>query len=248
MNQEDWRARLVLLLRERRYEELATALAEASSDRWGQPVEGRDLGGIDLRGARLHGLKLEEPALAGADWSEAVLEKVGFYGAHAKGFRLERAVLRGVIDGDFEGACFREADLRRCALSGSFRGANFRGARLDEASFGLASAFDEADFSGATMRGPEPQSCLGMQGEAVSFRRAKFVGADLTRFDIKIADFDEADFTDAVLENAVFSGGEENSISSFRGARLVRVRARGASFLGADLRDADTTGADFGEG
>ncbi len=245
MDQESWRTLLLRLHAEGRSAELVQALSEASSSTLGKPVNGRDLSGIFLQGVKISGLELLHAVMNNANLNGAVLHDVQFYDIEAKRINLSHARVRGYLHGTFDHASFRSADLTRAALDGSFQSVDFHDANLKDVQFGLCSTYERADFTGARLSSSEEPSHLGIQGEGVSFRKARMIEADLSRLDMKIASFDEANLTRAILENAAFMPGEEESRSSFKGACLREVRGRNADFLWADMRGCDFTGADL---
>ncbi|MFH1484756.1 MAG: pentapeptide repeat-containing protein [Chloroflexota bacterium] len=245
MDQDAWRALLLRLHAEGRHAELVQALSEASSSEWGVSVEGRDLTGIDLHGLKISGLELCHAAMSRANLSRGILEKVCVLGVNGSWADLSHTTISGTLHGTFEHASFRAANLRDAALDGTFRCADFSGADLRDATLGWWSTYEDANFTCVRLGSSEEPSYLGMQGEGVSFRKARMIGADLSRMDMKLATFDEADLTRAILDNAAFMPGEEESHSRFRGTCLREVRARKAVFFSADMQGCDLSGADL---
>ena len=245
MDQEKWRNKILELHSGGMTTKLLSILSEASSENWGKPVDGRDLSNMNLQGLKLRGLKLSFAILSGADFCRAILENVEFISVKAERINLAESKIQGVLDGTFDYACFRAADLHKLALGGSFKHADFYGTNLKEANFGMASTFEGADFTKSFLGSSDEQSFLGYQGEAVCFRGACFLEADMGGIDLRIADFSGADFSEANLENAAFTPGEEQTVSNFNAACLRKVNAQRADFHWADMQDCDFSGADL---
>jgi uncharacterized protein YjbI with pentapeptide repeats len=159
--------------------------------------------------------------LGGADLHDLVLEDADFTGADLRG-----ADFRGA---DMKGANFREADLTEADLRGaSFVGANFtgadltnvRGADTDLTDATLTDAtLSAANFSGATLNGVVSGgvqvSSAGLQlpprwrlmgrylvGPGADLSDMRGAGADFTSVDLSFADLSGANLRNAVFRNA----------------------------------------------
>jgi Pentapeptide repeats (8 copies) len=122
----------------------------------------RDLRGVPLARAALHGVdlsdvRLEYADLSGADLSRAVLRRSVLIGAEARGAQLTGADLSGAR---LMAADLRNADLRDAALAAaSFTGADLRGADLRGANLTDA-VFIGADLTGAMLDGARTEGAL----------------------------------------------------------------------------------------
>lgn len=88
-------------------------------------------------------------------------------------------------------------------LSGAIcREVNFQGATLDHA-VAIDSAFDGADFSGASLQGID---FSGSTLTGVSFRDANLTGADFEHTDLTGADFTGANLTNSRFPGAILDG------------------------------------------
>ncbi len=181
-----------------------------------------DLRGADLVDRDLSGLDLSGADLRGADLSRANLEHT----------RLFRADLRGAVlfqaradDADFTAADLRGANLESIHAHRAGLGrARLRGARLVE-----------ADLRAATLT----------LGELVD---TDLRGAGLCDARLLEADLRHADFSGARMRRAELTGSSV-SATCFDGADLREAHLRqlddyrGASWIGADVREVDFSGA-----
>jgi len=182
----------------------------------------RDLRQIRWRGADLRGVDLSDSDLTNADLSEADLRHARLVGARLRGAHLAGARLD---DAELLGADLEGAVLDRCHAPR----AGFGGARLAAASL-FEARLEGASFAGATLE-----------------------GADLRRADLRHARFQDADLRAADAGRAVLAGAELGPVqlagasfveADLRGSRFLRVSGfEAATFLRADLRDADFSSA-----
>lgn len=181
-----------------------------------------DLRGADLRGRDLTGVSLVGRDLSGADLS----------GANLQDAELSRACLQG--------AKLRGADLQRA----EFLGAKLAGADMSDCD-AEQTGFGRADLTGANL--------FRAKLRHATFTEAKLVGADLRRADLTDArlrdsDLGRAESAKALWNKADLSGANVSEAnfreSDFREARLSRLKEFStASFVGADIREVDFTGA-----
>lgn len=186
-----------------------------------------ETGGLDLRGIRLvdedlRGVDFSGLDLSGADFSRAELE-----GAHFIGARLCHATLV-------------EAKLDRTELAGAdLRGATLDRARARETGFGgcdlrHASLFnldaEDASFVEARLDSADLRALRG--------RGARLAGACLDRATLAQADLRDADLSRASVDRTVLLGADLRS-AQLRGL----LSFERASFLSADVRDVDWSGA-----
>ncbi len=173
-------------------------------------------------GATLAGADLSGKDLRGVDLSEADLTDANLVGADLRGATLFRANLTGAelmgarLDGaNLEGCVAHRAGLGGCSLAG-------------------ASLF-EADLSDATLTNSKLHDA---DLRACVLDRARLVGADLSRADLGGASMRGAHLEDAVVTEACFDRCD---------IRLATLRGvsgyESASFLRADFREVDFTGA-----
>ncbi len=182
---------------------------------------------LDLRGVRLTGADLSGVDLSGVDLVGAELSRANLSGARLAGADLGSATLDGaILDGaelagaSLIGASFEDASLARAGFGrADVRKVSFFGANLEGASF------VEATLRGSDLR---TAKCEG----------ARFSGADLSRTDFGQADLSHADLSSADVRRASFVEAD------LRRARLRSLRGfESASFLRADVRDVDFSGA-----
>lgn len=188
----------------------------------GGPDRPTDLRGVRLRGADLRGVDLSGCDLTGADLSRADLREATLIGA------------------DLSSAELCEARLDGAELAGAtLLGASLEGARASRAGFGRAD-LRRARLFGATL---DEASFVEARLRRADARTASAKGARFTDADLSYGAFDRAD-----LERAELSGADVHR-ASFLEADLRRARLRSlrrferASFLRADVRDVDFSGA-----
>ena len=181
-----------------------------------------DWSGLSLIGEDLSCLDLMAANLTGADLSRCNLKNANLFGAQ------------------MAGATLFEANMSGAELSGSnLEGANLEGANLQHTGLGMSK------LAGASLTRAEM--------EGVTLTEADLTGADLRRADLHKARARNVNFTDADLsrsqcietefdgsnvKGAVFNGAclRSSSLSGLQGYKE-------ASWIGADMRDIDFTGA-----
>ncbi|MCL1471058.1 pentapeptide repeat-containing protein [Argonema antarcticum] len=200
----------------------------------------RDFAHIDLSGAILTSVNLQDLDLTGANLT----------GANLSWSFLSRSKLYG--------ACLRQADLRHTTLAGAnldraiLSGANLskgdlRFAHLQEADLNWA-VLEEADLSGADLQGAkldqsnlersklnETQLTRAELMEA-NLRRSSLIGANFTNANLREANLESANLRDAILIGA-----------NLTEANLTGVCLRSANLSQADLHRVVLTGADLSE-
>lgn len=181
-------------------------------------------GTIDLRGADLRGVDLDETPLRslnleGADLREAKLHAVE--GGSLTNVRLEKAT----------GEHFRPNELHHC----NCRGAKLPHMFLGWSSYGQNKAVDHCDFTGADLN----NSYFSYSYVASS----SFRQANLTESELHDANFKDVDFSSADLSNAKLNDVKCKGSTSFAGAKLVNIDGRNLAAAGVDFSKADLTGA-----
>ncbi|MCA9608656.1 MAG: pentapeptide repeat-containing protein [Myxococcales bacterium] len=183
--------------------------------------------GDDLRGARLSGADLSGVDLSGRDMTGADLSRADLRGA--------RLVGAGLASVDLSEAVLDDAELAGASLSSA----------ILEGASALRAGFGRADLRRAAF--------FGAHLEGASFVEARLAHADLRRVHARGARFHEADLHGADLGQADLSDADLSKAdvdhASFLEADLRRARLRSlrgferASFLRADVRDVDFSGA-----
>ena len=131
----------------------ARAVIELDAQGWlyDGTLEGIQLSGANLRGARLERANLQTTVLAGADLTHANLSGALMAGANLADTVLERANLEMA---DLSGAVLPQARLERAdAALATLTAANLEGATLQDADL------TGADLSGADLRGADLTGC-----------------------------------------------------------------------------------------
>lgn len=183
----------------------------------GQSFAGASLIGADLRGLELSMLDLSSADLSGADLSGAKLIGANLRGAILHDARLHDAEL---MKADLRDSNLSSADATRAGFGhANLSGANAFGARFDHASLVEASLHD-ADF------------------RASSLKHARLCKADLSDANFSRSHMHDCDLEAAHLERAQFIE------TDLRRARLRNVsKFETATFIHADIRDIDFSGA-----
>lgn len=212
-------------------------------------LERADLRGADLTGALCAGATFCGANLSGADLSGADLS-----GANLSAADLTEANLSGAILSDAkmhetkaEGTFFERADLRRLeAIEAVFAGARFPEAALHEARF-IQCKLPDASFAQAVLEGT-----LFITAD---LSNADFLRAALLKARLVGVAAPGARFTGATLDESLFTSGSDLRGATFGHASLRKVGLHGvlmagsrmmrAVLDGADLGEADLTGADL---
>jgi len=187
----------------------------------GTPMHNRDLGFLNLRGARLAGIDLTGSLLEETDLAEADLTGAVLRDCSVQQCRLTRATLRGAdlsglipTETDLSGADFTDAVMTQVLLpQAELDGCSLAGAILDDAVLAQANLAD-TDLSGARAE------------------RAIMFGADLSRASLDHAELSRAVFMDAKLEDASLFRAD------LRRAALSGAKAQRACFVAADMANA----------
>jgi uncharacterized protein YjbI with pentapeptide repeats len=217
-----------------------TGRDNASLDLSGRILRDLDLSGLDLRkahlkGADLFGSDLTSANLSGVDLSggnlnRTVVIKADFSGANLTNASFMRPSVSTSLDYDIsETPKFAGADMRGMRMTSKMIGADFRGANLTGALMGPhepradlssmpASILKSCDFSGATM------TDIDLSRAVLTFSR--FVGADLRRSNLVLADLTKADLSGADLTGADLTDAnlDEANLSGVKGFETVRGR------------------------
>ena len=172
--------------------------------------------------ADLEGEDLSGRDLRGFDFSGANLTDANLVGADLRGATLFRATLTGA---ELMGAKLDRANLEGCVA---------HRAGLGSCSFDGASLF-EGDFRDATLT---RSTFVGADLRASVFDRARLASADLERADLGGASLVETHLDDARVAGAVFDRCDMR-LATLRGVSGFES----ASFLRADFREIDFTGA-----
>jgi uncharacterized protein YjbI with pentapeptide repeats len=226
----------------------------AGSTWFGAVLAHADLGGADLREARLNGAnlggaKLARARLGKADLTGAVLRHADLSETDLSASMLRDADLSGA---NLAGASFRDAQLpEQTFLKANLQGASFAGAVLAK------SNFIEADLSGVDFTGAELElvTFVGCRLDGANFAKAR--GAKMHA--VNSCSFAKVDFRGAVLtgaflrgsnlRDAVLEGADLRSADlsecTLTGARLRRANARDAMLVRSDLTGADLMGTDL---
>jgi len=206
----------------------------------------------DFSGARMMRANLQEAKLDHARLCDVILREARMQGVQATRADFSRADL---VDAVMEGGNFREADFTGCRMGGaSLASACLVGAHL-ETSFGTGAVFTSAEMTGAILS----RGCRFLDADFSGIRADESIweGAELVRCDFSGARMRGADFTLAVLTEAVLrccdlasarfddaslvSADLENA-NLFQ-ARLERVDLSNANLRGVNLYEAETRGA-----
>ena len=204
-----------------REEQLRARLAAHGSGEGATPPP-RDLRGVKLVGADLSGMDLSGYDLSYADLSRACLKDACLARAKLRGTVLRGAELDGA---EFLGADLRDADLAQAKA----RRTGFGRADLRRADLSAIEA-EEATLAEANL---ERVALGGANLNGARMRDARLCHTDLTGCQLR-----SVDMVSAVVRKARFVGCD------IRGSALAHVRDFStASFLRADIRDVDFSGA-----
>ncbi|MDJ0723931.1 MAG: serine/threonine-protein kinase [Prochloraceae cyanobacterium] len=209
-------------------------LAEANLK--GTNLVGAKLAGANLAGTNLVGANLQNAELAEANFFSHQLGEAQLGGANLENADLSRANLQSA---NLAGANLSGADLKKANLrTADLWGANFWGANLKEANL-ASSALNFANLKGADL---QFANLAGANLERTSLNYAQLAhadlrGADLTRTSLRGADLSHADLRGADLTRV-----------DLRGTDLSYANLKGANLRGTNLRRANTRGAIMPDG
>lgn len=178
-------------------------------------MAGADLFGADLTSANLKGVNL-----AGGNLNRTVVIRADFSGANLSGATFLRPSVTTTLAYDVrEAPKFAGADMRNIRMTAKLIGADFRGANLTGAMMGPhepradlsslpASILKSCDFSGATLTDIDLSRAVLTFSRFVGadLRRARLDLADLSKVDLSGADLTGADLTDANLDETILLG------------------------------------------
>jgi uncharacterized protein YjbI with pentapeptide repeats len=226
---------------------------------------------VDATEAIFTGAKMVRVMMRGANFTNAVLEKVDFSGAQMQGASLRGAVLRGAR---FDGVDLAEVDRNEC-LTDDLQGLALADEAtpleilLQEHSRWLTThgaAGRRLDFSRFDLRpdGEEPCDLASrnlVMMKAVHailyhmrFANAQMQASELRDNDLRMARFDKADlrgvdFSGSNMMRACLQLAQLGPLKlpngQFMKSDLSRCNLRYADFTGADLRGVNFTGADL---
>ncbi len=191
-------------------------------------LEGSNLVGVSLEGAKLTEANLKGTNLVGANLTDADLAGTNLIGANLQNAELANATFFNHKLGEAQlgGANLENADLSEAHLeSVNLAGANLSGANLKGASLWTA------DLWGANLWG-------------ANLKEANLAGAALNFANLKGAELEFANLAGANLERTSFNYAQLTH-ANLRGANLTRTSFRGADLSHADLRGADLSRVDF---
>jgi uncharacterized protein YjbI with pentapeptide repeats len=210
----------------------------------GRTLRDLDLSGLDFRKTRLTGAdmfgadltsaNLQKVDLSGVNLNRTIVIRADFSGANLSGATFMRPSVSTSLDYDIaESHKFAGADMRNIRMTSKMIGADFRGANLSGALMGPhepradlssmpASILKSCDFSGATMTDVDLSRAVLMFSRFVGadLRRATLVLADLSKADLSGADLTGADLTDANLDGTNLSGVK--GFDTVRGRDTIR--------------------------
>ena len=176
-----------------------------------------DRGPIDLHGADLRGIRLDEVQLVGAMLGGIALDDAHMTGATLTGATLDDAHMTGAT---LTGATLDDAHMTGATLTGAtLDDAHMTGATLTGATL------DDAHMTGATLTGAtlDDAHMVGAKLQSIFLSGAVLAGADLSR----------SDFSQGTLRQVNFSG------ANLAGANLSATDLTGADFTNAILTDSD---------
>ncbi|MEM1185371.1 MAG: DUF2169 domain-containing protein [Planctomycetota bacterium] len=225
----------------------------------GEPMHNRDLGHVDLRGAKLAGIDLtgslmEETDLAEADLTGAVLRECTLIRCRMTGATLRGADLSGLtpVECDLSGADLTEANLDKIMLpEAKLARSSLARASLNEAIL-AQSDLNHSDFAGCRAEGV---ILFGSDLTAAVFDDAEMPRAILMETTLEDASLFRADLRRAVLAGskaarACFVAADmANAMVSLKAdlteADLRLINGNGATFQGSTLDDAWFGGAEL---
>ncbi len=231
-------------------------------------LDGKDFHEADLRHHDLSMTRFQHGDFHGVDFTGSELDRTDFDDADLSGTKGWATVDFGLGLSAMR-ANFQHADLSHAKICGSyFENADFRNADLHDAV--LAGRFNDANFTGADVRGTVVLGAGGIESQLDDLRQR---GAIVTPEDFVTAIRDGRDFSGCylndinlegmnldgvIVKNANFGGSSFIKTTFIRAdlsrcglgcrmgeAKLMEATANGASLYGADLRDADLSHANF---
>ena len=196
------------------------------------------LTGADLTYANLTNSKIEEVAVLGTDFSNAILKGITISNLSAEGSNFSNADLTNAI---VKGAGFKNTLFSGADLSDSI----FSGINLSN------SKFDDANLSGINL--------VGATLTGADLTNVDLTGADLSNTILRDANLSnaillqvilsETDITNSNLSNTNLSGIDLTGIVlkniDFTGADLTNSNLSGSDLSGSILNGVDLTGADL---
>lgn len=207
--------------------------ALVASVKAGRPMEGAQIGSLDLRGRNLSGAKLRGAVLVGVALDGADLSNADLTDAEIVECSFDQAMLDGA---SLEGAkiamsSFADADLRGCTLGRSkLVSCSMPRIRLDGTSL-AETALAKCDLSGASL--------AGARLTRVSLDLSTLADANLKSVHAVESTASKADFTGARLDEAhlvkVLFAGSNLTKAAFDGARLEDVIFATANLTGCRL-------------
>ena len=181
------------------------------SHRWQADADGKNLSGINLKKAKLHGAEFRSVDLSDATLKGTVLKHADMSGADLQGAdmrsaQLQHADLRGIFA---DSAKLNGANLAHVYLSfANLRGADFRRARFDNAEI------SHSDFSSVSPKARvasrndvyDMSNMQESRWESARVKGSDFTGANMARSYFKDSTFDTVNFTNANLSGSTFAG------------------------------------------
>ena len=176
--------------------------------------------------AKLVGVEFTECQFTTPIWTNADLTNALFTSSQLRGLNFEEATL---VNADFRfqnlsGTNFRNANLTQAhfnSLSVNGRtipvqfdiNTNFQGARLTSANFQSAIGLERHNFNGVIMNGAFFTAC--------DLTGSTFIEADVRHVQFYYANLTDCDFTNALVDNALYDGSTEGVVSTIGLVRAV---------------------------
>ena len=176
--------------------------------------------------AKLVGVEFRECQFTNPIWTNTDLTNAFFTNSPLKGLNFEEATL---VNADFRfqnlsGTNFRNANLTQAhfnSLSVNGRtipvqfdiNTNFQGARLTSANFQSAIGLERHNFNGVIMNGAFFTAC--------DLTGSTFIEADVRHVQFYYGNLTDCDFTNALVDNALYDGSTEGVVSTIGLVRAV---------------------------
>ena len=176
--------------------------------------------------AKLVGVEFTECQFTTPIWTNADLTNALFTSSPLRGLNFEEATL---VNADFRfqnlsGTNFRNANLTQAhfnSLSVNGRtipvqfdiNTNFQGARLTSANFQSAIGLERHNFNGVIMNGAFFTAC--------DLTGSTFIEADVRHVQFYYGNLTDCDFTNALVDNALYDGSTEGVVSTIGLVRAV---------------------------